>query len=68
MKPSATNSIGTNAITMMIGAWNPIPTTAVTAPRVAARLYAGAVEATPITMLETNPSAPAFSPLSSVSE
>ena len=30
LKPSATNSIGTKASTMMIGAWNPIPATAVT--------------------------------------
>ena len=38
LKPSATKSIGTNASTMMIGAWYPTPTTAVTKPSVAARL------------------------------
>ena len=38
LKPSATKSIGMNASTMMIGAWYPTPTTAVTKPRVAARL------------------------------
>ncbi len=34
------------------GAWKPIPPTATTNPRVAARLYPGAVDATPMTRLE----------------
>ena len=45
-----------------IGACSPMATT--TKPSVAARLYAGAVEATPMTMLEIRPSAPAFKPFS----
>ena len=35
-----------------------------TKPRVAARLYAGAVEATPTTTEEMKPRAPSFRPLS----
>ncbi len=46
------------------GAWNPIPWTATTNPSVAARLYPGAVDATPITRLDTQPSAPVFRPFS----
>src|SRR5271165_664686 len=51
-----------NATTATRGAFR--PTAMTTKVRVAARLYAGAVEATPITMLETRPSAPLFRPLS----
>jgi hypothetical protein len=40
-------------------------TAAATKPRVAARLYPGAVEATPITTLDTKPIAFFFKPLSS---
>ncbi len=47
---------------MTTGAWYAIPAIAVTKPRVAARLYAGAVEATPMTTLDMKPSAPVFSP------
>src|ERR1700728_407492 len=36
-------------------------------PRVAARLYAGAVEATPMTVAETSPTAPVLSPFSTCS-
>src|SRR5579872_3376460 len=46
--PIEVSSIGTNA----------------TKPSVAARLYAGAVEATPMTTLDTRPRAPAFKPFS----
>ena len=52
--------IGMKARIVTIGACRPIATT--TKPSVAARLYAGAVEATPMTMLEIRPSAPALSP------
>src|ERR1035438_3812200 len=52
-----------NATTATSGAFR--PTAMTTKVRVAARLYAGAVEATPITTLETRPSAPPFRPLSS---
>jgi hypothetical protein len=45
----------------MIGDWT--PTKATMKPSVAARLYAGAVDATPMTTLETSPSAPDLSPL-----
>jgi len=41
------------------------PTTITTKPSVAAKLYAGAVEATPMTTLDSNPSTPGLSPLSS---
>src|ERR1700694_2801917 len=53
-----------NATSSTAGAWTPTPLTAATNPRVAASEYAGAVEATPITTLETYPMAPFFSPLS----
>src|SRR5215213_7313046 len=43
------------------------PTAAATKPKVAARLYPGAVEATPITTLERKPSAPPLSPLPPIS-
>ena len=39
------------------------PTTAAVRPIVAARLYAGAVDATPITVAETTPIAPDRKPL-----
>ena len=55
-------SIGRNA--RIITAGDCRPTASTTAPIVAARLYAGAVEATPITTLDIRPSAPPFSPLS----
>ena len=55
-------SIGRNARIMTAGACR--PTASTTTPIVAARLYAGAVEATPITTLDIRPSAPPFSPLS----
>src|ERR1700722_8979424 len=45
----------------------PSPTTATMSPSVAARLYAGAVEATPMTVAETSPRAPVLSPLSTCS-
>src|SRR5580693_8984686 len=57
--------IGTNAITATIG--EPSPTTATMNPSVAARLYAGAVEATPMTVAETSPRAPVLSPFSTCS-
>ena len=52
------------ATSITAGAWNPIPPTATTNPSVAARLYPGAVDATPITRLDTQPSAPVFRPFS----
>src|SRR6476661_8259244 len=55
-------SIGKNA--RIITAGDCRPTARATAPMVAARLYAGAVEATPITTLDIRPSAPPLSPLS----
>ena len=55
-------SIGRNA--RIITAGDCRPTASATAPIVAARLYAGAVEATPMTTLDIRPSAPPFSPLS----
>src|SRR5208282_2791474 len=61
--PIEQSSIGMNATTATRGALR--PTAMTTKVRVAARLYAGAVEATPITTLETRPSAPLFRPLSS---
>src|SRR5664279_3153289 len=56
-----TNRIGTKASTTMDGDCN--PTRATIRPSVAARLYAGAVDATPMTTLERSPIAPVFSPL-----
>ena len=53
-----------NETIITAGAWNPIPWTATTNPSVAARLYPGAVDATPITRLDTQPSAPVFRPFS----
>src|ERR1700734_3382480 len=54
--------IGTNAMTATIG--EPSPTTATMKPSVAARLYAGAVDATPMTVAATSPRAPPLRPLS----
>ncbi len=51
-----------NAITATMG--EPSPTTATMNPSVAARLYAGAVEATPMTVAATSPSAPPLRPFS----
>ena len=56
------NHIGKKAQMVTIGACTPIATT--TKPSVAARLYAGAVEAMPMTTLEIRPSAPDLSPFS----
>src|SRR5579871_2870637 len=56
-------NIGMNATHMIAGDAN--PTDAATTPSDAARLYPGAVEATPMTTLEMNPSAPDFRPFSS---
>src|SRR5215472_16186702 len=54
--------IGMNASTATMG--EPSPTTATMKPSVAARLYAGAVDATPMTVVATSPSAPDLRPLS----
>ena len=54
--------MGMKARIVTIGACSPIATT--TKPSVAARLYAGAVEATPMTTLEIRPSAPVLRPFS----
>src|SRR2546423_6359298 len=56
------NNIGMNATMMTKGVLNPTKKT--TKPSVAARLYAGAVEATPITMLASRLSAPFLRPFS----
>jgi hypothetical protein len=56
------NSMGRKARNMMAGACR--PTAATTRPREAARLYPGAVEATPMTMPESIPSAPDLRPFS----
>src|SRR3954468_6212711 len=58
------NSMGMNASSMITGDCR--PTTAATSPRTAARLYPGAVEATPMTVLDSSPSVPARNPLSLV--
>src|ERR1700694_1803804 len=60
----ATSSIGMNATSSTAGACTPTPLTATMNPRVAAIEYAGAVEATPMTMFEMYPIAPFFRPLS----
>ncbi len=52
-----------NDTIMIAGDLRPTPATTTMSPRVTARLYAGAVEATPMTMLETMPSAFDFRPL-----
>ena len=54
--------MGTNASSMIEGAFT--PTAMTTKPRVAARLYAGAVEAIPMTIEDTRPTVPRFKPLS----
>src|SRR5579864_2936133 len=56
------HSIGRNDTTSVPGLCT--PTTATMRPSVAAMLYAGAVEETAITTLETSPRAPARRPLS----
>src|SRR3954470_6175308 len=58
----AISSIGKNASTTTTGVCR--PTNATTKPSVAARLYAGATEATPMTVVEKRPSAPDLRPLS----
>ena len=60
------HSIGRNDTTSVPGLCT--PTTATMRPSVAAMLYAGAVEETAITTLETSPSAPARRPLSRAAE
>src|ERR1700733_2142352 len=62
--PIDVSSIGMKASSATTGA--PRPTTATMNPSVAARLYAGAVEATPMTTLDTRPSAPVLRPFSAV--
>ena len=47
----AMNSIGMKDTMMTAGLWTPIPATATMNPTVAARLYPGAVDATPMTTL-----------------
>src|SRR5213592_4864337 len=54
------NSIGTNASRMMIG--DLAPTSPATLPSADARLYAGATDATAMTMLDARPMAPSLSP------
>ena len=65
----AMSSIGMKASSMIDGAFSPtIPSpfaVATTKPRLAASEYAGAVEAIPITTLETKPRAPVLRPFSS---
>src|SRR5947207_15951550 len=56
------NSIGMKASRTMIGPL--VPTACPMYPMVAARLYPGAVEATPMTMLDIRPIAPSLRPLS----
>src|SRR5262249_13749695 len=55
--------MGMKATIMIAGACAPTPCTATMKPRVAARLYAGAVEATPMTRFETYPRTFPFRPL-----
>src|SRR5438128_2144437 len=54
--------MGTKASIVMTGEWS--PTAATMRPSVAAMLYAGAVEESPMTTEENSPSAPALSPFS----
>ena len=58
-------NIGTNETSSTAGACVPTPATATSRPSVAAIEYAGAVDATPITTLETKPIAPLRRPGSS---
>ena len=60
------NSIGMKARIVMMGAPSPLMAMT-TKPSVAARLYAGAVEATPTTTEEMSPRAPPLSPFSPMS-
>ncbi len=62
------NAIGKNATMITAGDWSPRPPTAAMKPSVAARLYAGATDATLITMFETNEIAFFLRPLSSTCE
>ena len=50
--PTDTNRIGMNDTIRTAGAWKPTPVTATMNPSVAARLYAGAVDATAMTRFE----------------
>ncbi|CAL2057616.1 exported hypothetical protein [Streptomyces murinus] len=59
-KAYAISSIGTNASMVTIGAWSPTPATMI--PSVAARLYAGPVDASAMTTEENIPSASPRSP------
>src|SRR5579875_491897 len=61
LKPIEHSSIGTNASRATSGDFS--PTAATTKKRVAARLYAGAVEATPMATLDARPRAPGLRPL-----
>src|SRR5690242_19177280 len=54
--------IGTKASSMIDGAFT--PTAMTTKPSVAARLYAGAVDAVPMTIDDSSPTVPGLSPLS----
>ena len=55
------HAIGTKANNMMKGAF--APTSLAMPPMPAAKLYPGAVEATPMTMTAMRPSDPPFKPL-----
>src|SRR4051795_9594845 len=59
---TAMKYIGMNASSIIDGALT--PTAMTTNPRVAARLYAGAVDAVPMTIDESSPTVPRFRPLS----
>src|SRR5664279_1187115 len=59
---TAMKYIGTNASSMIAGAFNPAPAET-TRPRLAAREYAGAVDAIPTTTLLSRPNAPGLRPL-----
>ena len=54
-----------NETSMIAGDLSPMPATATTSPSVTARLYAGAVEAMPMTTLDSMPTALVFRPLAS---
>ncbi len=57
--------MGMNETSMIAGDLSPMPATTTISPRVTARLYAGAVEAIPITMLDSMPTALVLRPLAS---
>ena len=57
-------SIGMKATRSTAGAASPTPCTATMNPSVAARLYPGAVEATPMTTFESELTAPDLRPFS----